>query len=308
MKRFVLFVSLVLLIPSLAIRAAILNDSIPPGKNFDKAAFRLWYPDKTKTIKGVVVLVPGSNGDGRGLVSDLFWQDLATKHNFALLGCYFTDHPHDDMEVENYANAKEGSGQALLTALTKFAMKAGFPELGDAPLVLWGHSAGGEFNYEFVNWKPERVIAFVVNKGGFYFTALGSRQARNVPGIIFTGDNDLQSRKDILKGIFSINRRVGALWTFAEEPGAGHEIGQTQKLAGIFFNEVIPLRIHEKIVLRENSMELQPLSVNNGFAGNCKALSFKEISNEQKDPSISWLPTLKFAEAWLSFIKGSPFK
>ena len=307
MKRFVLLVSLVLMIPSLTIRAAILDDSIPRGKNFDKAAFRLWYPDQTKTIKGIIVLVPGSNGDGRGLVDELFWQDLAVKHNFALLGCYFTDQPHEEMEVENYANAKEGSGQALLTVLTKFAKKTGFSELADAPLVLWGHSAGGEFNYEFVNWKPERVISFVVNKGGFYFTALGSKQARNVPGIIFTGEKDLQSRQDILKGIFSINRRVGALWTFAEEPDAGHEIGQTQKLSGIFFDEVIPLRIHKKIGLKDNSDELQPMSVNYGFAGNCKALNYSKISEAQKDPSISWLPTLKFAEAWLSFIKGSSF-
>ena len=307
MKRFLIIVSLVFLIPTLTIKAAILDDSIPSGKNFDKAAFRLWYPDQSKTIKGVLVLVPGSNGDGRGMVSDLFWQELAVKQNFALLGCYFTDRLHEDMEVEAYANAKEGSGQALLTVLTEFAKKAGFPELADAPLVLWGHSAGGEFNYEFVNWKPERVIAFVVNKGGFYFTALGSKQARNVPGIIFTGEKDLQSRKDILKGIFSINRRVGALWTFAEEPGAGHEIGRTQKLAGIFFNEVIPLRIHEKIDLKENSTELQPMFVNTGLAGNCKALNYNAISNEQKDPSISWLPTLKFADAWLAFIKGSPF-
>jgi hypothetical protein len=251
--------------------------------------------------------VPGSNGDGRGLVDDLFWQELAVKHNFALLGCYFTDQPHEEMEVEYYANAKEGSGQALLTVLSVFARKTGFPELAYAPLVLWGHSAGGEFNYEFVNWKPERVIAFVVNKGGFYFTALSSRPARNVPGIIFTAEKDLQSRKDILKGIFSINRRVGALWTFAEEPGAGHEIGQTQKLAGIFFDEVIPLRIHKKIDFKDNSTELQSLPVNTGFAGNYKDLSYKEISNEQKEPSISWLPTLKFAEAWLAFIKGSPF-
>ena len=229
------------------------------------------------------------------------------KHNFALLGCDFTDQPHEEMEVEYYANAKEGSGQALLTVLTKFAQKTGFPELANAPLVLWGHSAGGEFNYEFVNWKPERVIAFVVNKGGFYFTALSSRQARNVPGIIFTGEKDLQSRQDILKGIFSINRRVGALWTFAVEPGAEHEIGQTQKLAVIFFDEVIPLRIHKKIDFKDNSTELQSLPVNTGFAGNYKDLSYKEISNEQKDPSISWLPTLKLAEAWLSFIKGSSF-
>lgn len=136
MKRLVILVLILFIVPALTIKAAILNDSIPPGKNFDKAAFRLWFPDQAKTIKGVIVLVPGSNGDGRGLVDDLFWQVLAVKQNFALLGCYFTDQIHEEMEVENYANAKEGSGQALLTVLTKFAQKTGFPELANAPLVL----------------------------------------------------------------------------------------------------------------------------------------------------------------------------
>ncbi len=29
-----------------------------------------------------------------------------------------------------------------------------------------GFSAGGQYNYEFASWKPEKVISFVVNKGG----------------------------------------------------------------------------------------------------------------------------------------------
>jgi pimeloyl-ACP methyl ester carboxylesterase len=35
-------------------------------------------------------------------------------------------------------------------------------------------SAGGQFNYEFAAWKPDRVAAFVVNKGGIYYTAKGT--------------------------------------------------------------------------------------------------------------------------------------
>ncbi len=50
------------------------------------------------------------------------------------------------------------------------------PEIAQAPLLLWGMSAGGEFNYEFVAWKPERVAAFVVNKGGIYYSALLSKR------------------------------------------------------------------------------------------------------------------------------------
>lgn len=60
--------------------AKILNDSIPAGKNYDKAIFRLWYPDDLNVIKGIVVLMPGSNDDGRRQVSDTVWQATTSLH------------------------------------------------------------------------------------------------------------------------------------------------------------------------------------------------------------------------------------
>jgi hypothetical protein len=308
MKRFLLFTQIILFSSNLIIQAETLNDSIPSGKNYDKATFRLWYPDDYKTIMGILVLMPGSNGDGRGLVDDIFWQKLAQKYHFALMGCYFTDYQHENMEIENYTNVKEGSGQALLDVMTLFGKKSGHVELANAPILLWGHSAGGEFNYEFVCWKPDRVIAFVVNKGGFYYSALASKQARNVPGIFFIAEKDIETRKDIIKGIFIMNRRVGALWAFAEEPNAGHEIGQTQKLACIFFDEIIPLRMHKKSSDTDCSVELQTLSANVGYIGDFRAQFYSSFADGRKSEfPTAWLPSSKFAEAWLSFIKNNPF-
>jgi hypothetical protein len=110
--------------------------------------------------------MPGSNGDGRSQVADTVWQAFATRNQLALIGCRFTDKPHDQGFIEDYVDVARGSGQALLDAPVGFAATAKRPELAGAPLLLLGMSAGGEFNYEFTNWKPERVIAFVVNKGG----------------------------------------------------------------------------------------------------------------------------------------------
>jgi hypothetical protein len=305
MKRGFLLL-LLAIFSSIRILAISINDSIPSGNNFEKAAFRLWYPDYYKNISGIIVLVPGSNGDGRGLTDERFWQELAQKHGFALLGCYFTDYKHDDMNVETYANARGGSGIALMDAISHFAERPGLKELSDAPLILWGHSAGGQFNYEFVCWKPEKVIAFVVNKGGFYYTALAPKPARNVPGLFFTGENDLESRKNIVKGIFMMNRRVGALWCFAEEQGAGHEIGQTQNLAGRFFDEIIPLRIPKKTLVSEQASELNILSAESGLTGDTKAKNFVPYTSAPKgDLLTSWLPNKSFAEAWLDLIRKS---
>ena len=118
----------------------------------------------------------------------------AEKHKLALVGVRLTDKPHDQGFIEEYVNVSQGSGQAFLDAMTAFATRARHPELATAPFLLWGMSAGGEFNYEFVCWKPERVVAFVVNKGNIYYTALAPASARQVPGVLFTGGKDLEFR------------------------------------------------------------------------------------------------------------------
>lgn len=302
MKNFLFCTLITLFSFSSFCQAKIFNDSISPGKNFNKALFRLWYPDDIKYMKGIIILVPGSNGDGRKMSEDPFWQEVAARNKMAIAACFFTDLQHENMDIEHYINVKEGSGQALLDALKHFGVKSGHTELAEAPLFFWGMSAGGEYNWEFVCWKPERVIGFVVNKGGVYYTALAPARARMVPGIFFTGEKDLETRSDIVKGIFSMNRRFGALWTFAQEPGVSHAIGTSAKLSAIFLDEIIPLR------LSEGSNELKPLDDSKGYVGDSKTGSCLPFSERQKTTyPTSWLPTIKFADAWLSHIQGKPF-
>jgi pimeloyl-ACP methyl ester carboxylesterase len=273
--------------------ATTVRDSIPAGKNFDKAQFELWYPDKAKTVSGIIILMPGSNEDGRSWANDPFWQALATRHQLALLACYFTDAPHPEMNIEYYADVKHGSGQALLDVISRFAKHTGLSGLATAPLLLWGHSAGGEFNYEFACWKPERVMAFVVNKGGFYYTGLAPAATRQVPGLFLIGEKDMESRNDIIKGLFMMNRRVGALWTFGSAPGAEHEIGTTQRLAGNYFSEIINLKNSGK----------WPVP---GVIGDFKAQTIAPVAAYKGNQfTASWLPTEMFANAWLMFITGN---
>ena len=90
--------------------------SVPPGNNYDKAEFRLWVPEGNGTLRAAVILVPGSNGDGRPQAEDAGWQAFAIKNRLALVGCRFTDQPHDQNFIEEYANVSLGSGQALAGA------------------------------------------------------------------------------------------------------------------------------------------------------------------------------------------------
>ena len=129
----------------------------------------------------------------------------------------------------------------LLEALAAFSSRSDPPELMNALLLLWGMSAGGEFNYGFTSWKPERVVAFVVNKGGIYFSALLPAAARRVSGLLFVGEEDLESRKRVIAGLFALNRRASALWALAEDPRVAHVVGRSQEMAAIFFDAVLSL-------------------------------------------------------------------
>ena len=277
-----------------------IDEAVPPGDNYDKAEFRLWVPSAAKALDATLVLVPGSNGDGRPMADDTFWQEFATKHNLAIVACRFTDKPHDQSFIEEYVNVSKGSGQALLTALASFAKRANHPEMVGAPLLFWGMSAGGEYNYEFAAWKPERVVAFIVNKGNIYYSALVSRETRRVPAILFVGEKDLEFRTNTIAGLFAVNRRSGALWAFVQEPDTAHAVGRSRDLGAMFFEDVLPLRL--------GGATLRPIDEKTGFIGDAKTQSFKPIAAAgAPNAPTSWLPTERIARAWQAVITGKPF-
>jgi poly(3-hydroxybutyrate) depolymerase len=281
----------------------VLDQVIPSGENFDKAEFRLWMPADPGAVRGVVVLMPGSNGDGRSQVSDTVWQQFATRNKLALVGVHLNDKAHDQGFIEDYVNVSHGSGQALLDALVAFAANAKHAELASAPLLLWGMSAGGEFNYEFVNWKPERVAAFVVNKGGIYYTALASRAARNVPGILFVGGKDLDSRISTIAGLSAVNRRGGALWALAEEPGAAHIVGRSRDVAMMLFEDVLALRFDPL-----HPATLKSVPARSGFIADIKLMTYRPLSDAPlSTEGTGWLPTERVARAWQAMVTEKPF-
>ncbi|HQZ41168.1 MAG TPA: hypothetical protein PLH72_19260 [Vicinamibacterales bacterium] len=278
-----------------------LDESVAPGANYDMAEFRYWQPSLAGPLHGVIVLVPGSNGDGRGMAEDSFWQAFATRHSMAVVACRFTDKPHAQGFIEEYVNVSKGSGQALEQALGAFARRANRPEVATSPLLLWGMSAGGQFNYEFAAWRPERVIAYVVNKGGIYYSALVPQAARSVPALLFVGDQDLAFRTNTIVGLFAVNRRAGALWALVTEPGAAHVVGRSRDLSAMFFDDVLAMRL--------GPGGLRPVADAAGFIGDLGAHTFQPAAGAPA-PTVptAWLPTERIARAWRAVVSGTPFE
>ena len=294
MTRFLL--ALLLLSPVTLQAQSVLEDSVPPGANFEVAQFRFWAPTGTAPVRGVLVLVPGSNGDGRAMALDSTWQAFAARQRLAIVACRFTDKQHEQGFIEEYIAVSRGSGDALLGALSRFAQRSGHPEVANAPLLMWGMSAGGQFNYEFVAWKPERVLAFAVNKGGIYYSALLSRAAREVPGMLFIGGKDLAFRNNTISGLFAVNRRGGALWALAEEPGVAHVVGKSRDVSMVFFEDLLPMRLG-------SGGALSRLEEKSGYLGDLSARTFAPLGDGRvPNYPTAWLPTERVAKEWQAMV------
>jgi poly(3-hydroxybutyrate) depolymerase len=268
------------------------------------ADFRMWIPRDAGTIRAVVVLAPGSNGDGRNQVMDSTWESFAIEHGLALVGVSMRDDPPIGI-FENYVDVARGSGDAFLSAMRNFAAESRHAELATAPFLLWGMSAGGEFNYEMTLWKPERVVAFVVNKGGIYWHALASPDARAVPGILFAGGMDLDSRIGTIFGLFALNRRGGALWAFSVEPCAGHVVGESQAMTMMFFADMLTARLDGASVRADGTPRLGTLTESSGLVGNITDFTYHAAGDRvNTNVSTAWLPNERIAEAWRTVAMG----
>jgi len=259
------------------------------GFNFEIASFRLWIPKMDNKVKALLVIVPGYNSDGRKAVNDSVWQEFSRKNNLAIIACYFKDYKVPD---NFYREASKGSGKALLDAIHSVATDYDLAEIENIPLILYGQSAGGQFNYEFACWKPEKILSFVVNKGGYYHTAIAPVAARKIPAIFFVGDDDLYYRKDIIKGIYSMNRKLGAFWTLIEERNTKHEFKASKFLAIQYFENIIPLRLSP-------SNELVDISEIEYYLGDWETKITKPAKGVLDSDLLSvWLPNYSFAKIW----------
>ena len=264
-----------------------------PDDNFREARFRLWLPDNVQQVRGLFVLVPGYQRDGLDLVNEPRWQQLATRWNFGLLGCTLRD------EKGAYYLADKGTGRALLEALAKLAVQSKHPELKEAPLAMWGHSAGGQFNYNFTAWAPERVISFVAVKGAYYQAATDAR-SRSVPALFFTGEKDETTRIQNITDVFQTNRRQGAVWCLAVERNEGHGVGKTLDLALAFFDAVIPLRLDTNTPRKSGLRSINDVSA---WLGNLSSYEIASASTYQQSPlEAAWLPNEATAQKWKEFV------
>jgi len=260
------------------------------------ARFSFWFPKGELAPTAVLVLLPGFQGDGRGMVKESTWRNLANKHHLALMGCYITNGRNTYHEV-----ARSDQGRAVFDSLRAFSAMSGHIGLENRPLLLWGISAGGQYTYNFACIHPKSVMAFVVNKGGYYDDARDDGVLK-IPAIFFYGLKDTEDRIRAITSRFAVGRRLGAPWCLVGEPGIGHETGCSVGLSLEFFDAILTA-----------SQSQGPMAVPGGsdpsWLGNLNTHEIFASDSEQAHKNsqmTSWLPNKKFGEIWQGAVQGKP--
>lgn len=224
---------------------------------------RFYIPDGVTTIKGVIICGNGYNSDSRTFACEPGnpsqypgFSEYAKNIGFALIG------------TVSFGGASEiisGQGQVILNGLASVAVTSRHPELANAPICFFGLSNGGQMAYGFNSWKPSRVIAYCVTKGGYYSPAVLSEVARKTPAIFNSGELDETYRITGINKIFTDNRNMNALISYFNEQGKKHELGNTNAINIKFFDECIKMRYPENTTPLNGIVTLKNVPENQGW-------------------------------------------
>ena len=188
----------------------------------------------------VLVLAPGMNADGRPFLKELEWTEFAWENNLGIIALnYFSS------EVDLYGNSRgyyypeQGSGKALLDEIKNIYKK-------DLPILLYGFSGGAQFISRFINWVPERIIAWCAYSAQFWDYPPSGMKMTEARGIVACGDLDAFRWKPSFDFYYQ-GRKDGLNWIWANISDTGHNRNnEFEQFVRNFFDEELKIYLGEK--------------------------------------------------------------
>lgn len=201
--------------------------TVPYGRAGESARFDFWAPAHAPRNTGVLLLVPGHNGSGAGMLTPE-WKRFAEANGLVLLAPTFHVSLEELRAGKGYYYPAQGSGEAVERALTTLARKV---SVRTDRILVFGFSAGAHFAHRFAIWKPGRVRAFVAYSAAWWSEP--SEAMTRVPALIMCGEDDprftptLEFMEEALT--------LGLPWIWRSYRGTGHEMTPTvQRMAEEF--------------------------------------------------------------------------
>lgn len=284
-----------------------------PGVLSIEANYWLWIPDLgERPVRGVIVHQHGC-GDGAELggvtaADDLHWQELARRHDCALMG---SSYRAKGASCGTWCYPQGGSDAAFRQALDDFAKQANRPEIATVPWCLWGHSGGGTWASWMMTLHPERIVAVWLRSGTSYqdwkpgdsdtdppeFTTI---PVMCNPGAKEKGDERFNGAFVNTLKMFEELRAKGAPIGFAPDPLRSHECGDSRYLAIPFFDACLKMRLPE---VGAKDQTLRPVSNENAWLGDWEKATAAPEEGYEGDPlKSSWLPNEKVGKVWQEYV------
>jgi hypothetical protein len=267
----------------------------------EEVRFDLWVPDEIAVVKGVIVM--SGHGSGENLFQRPDMRELARELGLALFK--FNGNP---MQRGFWPRS------LLFEKLTTFGTKCGHPELGHAPLFLYGHSNGTGFSAVFPSYEPARVWGWVSMRPGITFQVYQPGAAQ-VPGLVIFGEDDAfltrPSREENLAVVPAMRKNHEALWSFAVEPKTGHGPGEkTWPLVYSFLRHTFAARVPADADPRKGPVTLRTPEITSGHLGQSwdsakggyQELPVSPFAVFAGDKTTaSWLVNAAYAADWQAF-------
>lgn len=254
-----------------------------PMRGWD-VPFRMWRADGDKAA-GVLVLVPGYNGDG-ALMLDERWKALAEKNRLVLLAPTFHADGNENNEGKGYYYPEQGSGDVIEQALREVTRRTG---VVTDKVMIFGFSAGAHFAHRYALWKPQRVSAFVAYSAAWWSEP--NECMRQVPALIACGEADERYAASFT--FFKLGQKLGCPWVWRSYAQTGHVLTpEVRAMAEVFLAHYAAM-----LSLRPAAQPATPGEVRFG-----DIQTFKDVGRADKesipDELRIELPSPAVAEAW----------
>ena len=321
--------------------AAVAADAAPKADSQAAARFPGWLDTKVGKIE-FMLQMPLSRPRGILLVSlDDYghsfrylagnddrskgpWAEFLTKQDFAILSydVESVDEAADPTKIDDFVFADKGSGRALESALGNFANKLKKPELTALPIAIYGSErTGAAFAYSFLHYKPEKVLAAVICKGGFYDSAPRPETVK-VPVLFLWGEycknHELWASANHAESVLAKAAPLKPNWTNGREFRGNSDLNPELEFFGKqYLLEMIRMRLPGKTGAGAADSDgdganaagaslLAGIDRSRGYRGNVETAEVLKLT----DPEAAWgeeetfLPSEAVSNLWKKFVMG----
>ena len=210
------------------------------ANTFARDSFCFSHAIQTDAAVAVIAFAPGMNTDGAFFLKEAPWMEFAKRNNLGVITLNYSSSEEDLYQNrKGYYWPEQGSGQALLDEIKRVYGK-------DLPIILYGFSGGAQFVSRFVDWCPDRIIAWCAYSAQFWDYPKAGSKVTQARGIVACGDQD-GLRWQPSFAFYYQGRKNKRPWIWVNISNTGHNrSAKFEKFVRQFFDEELAIWRRDK--------------------------------------------------------------